>query len=537
MSTHAPLAPDRIALAPAGHGREPGARMGSLGATMASSTVRSMPLSVLVQGLGELRPAGPSSGLPLVSGIALDSRAVGPGSLFVARRGLRVDGHAFLADAIARGAAALVVEDSTAVPPGSPPVLIVEESDVALAHLAARFYDHPSHELSLIGVTGTNGKTTTTYLVAAALAAGGQAAAIFGTLGYGRPPVLVKTEHTTPPATEFQHVLRSLRQEGVEAVAVEVSSHALKSHRTLGTRFKAAIFTNLTRDHLDFHHTADDYRESKLRLFDRHARGDSAPLLAVINLDDASAPHFVERARRSGDRVLTVSERGPADVTVRRALFSPIGTELIVAHPGGETPIELKLPGRYNVSNALGAFAAAVGLGVTPAQAALGIGQVSRVPGRLERVPESGDIGVFVDFAHTPDALATVLATLRGVTSGRLIAVFGCGGDRDRGKRPLMAEVGTRLADLTILTSDNPRSESPAGILAEMQAGVVPGRAWEMIVDRRAAIARAIERARPGDLVLIAGKGHETVQWIGDRQLPFDDREEARRALRARRAP
>ncbi len=208
-----------------------------------------------------------------------------------------------------------------------------------------------------------------------------------------------------------------------------------------------------------------------------------------------------------------------------------------MAYPGGETAIELKLPGWYNVMNALSAFAAAIGLGVVPATAARGLGQVARVPGRLERVPESGDIAVFVDFAHTPDALATVLTTLRQVSRGRLIAVFGCGGDRDRGKRPLMAEVSTRLADLTLLTSDNPRSESPEAILAEMESGVVPGRSCEVIVDRRAAISRAIELARPGDLVLIAGKGHETVQWIGDRRLPFDDREEARRALRARRAP
>jgi UDP-N-acetylmuramoyl-L-alanyl-D-glutamate--2,6-diaminopimelate ligase len=502
-----------------------------------AATAREVPLALLTEGLGELRTAAPGDRALPIQGIALDSQAVEPGTLFVARRGLRLDGHAFIPEAVARGAAALVIEAGSAVPAGSLPVLVVEESDVALAYLAARFYGHPSHELLLVGVTGTNGKTTTSHLAAAALGAGGHRAAVFGTLGYGSPGELVKTEHTTPPATEFQRILRSLREGGVDAVAVEVSSHALKSHRTLGTRFKAAVFTNLTRDHLDFHRSADDYRESKLRLFDRAARGDSEPLLAVVNLDDPSAGHFVERARRSGDRLLTVSERGPADVSVRRSVFSPAGTELQVAYPGGETAIELKLPGWYNVMNALSAFAAAIGLGVVPATAARGLGQVARVPGRLERVPESGDIAVFVDFAHTPDALATVLTTLRQVSRGRLIAVFGCGGDRDRGKRPLMAEVSTRLADLTLLTSDNPRSESPEAILAEMESGVVPGRSCEVIVDRRAAISRAIELARPGDLVLIAGKGHETVQWIGDRRLPFDDREEARRALRARRAP
>jgi UDP-N-acetylmuramoyl-L-alanyl-D-glutamate--2,6-diaminopimelate ligase len=496
---------------------------------------RAMALGELARGLGELR----GDATVLVRGLALDSRAVEPGALFVARRGLAVDGHRFLADAVRRGAVALAVEADDPALPGLPvPVLKVTASDVALAHLACRFYGQPSHRLAIVGVTGTNGKTTTTHLVAGAAAAAGRRAAIFGTLGYGPAPgALTNTEHTTPPATEFQRILAELADSGMDVVAAEISSHALKTQRTLGTRYAAAVFTNLTRDHLDFHGDEADYRASKLRLFDRAARGDEEPLVAVINADDAAAPHFIAAARRSGDRVLTTSERGGADVVAEEVALGAAGSDLRVAHAGGRTPLHLALPGAYNVANALGAFAAALGLGLDADAAARGLATVERVPGRLERVEGAGDFSVLVDYAHTPDALATVLATVRQVTRGRLIAVFGCGGDRDRGKRPLMAEVGSRLADIAILTSDNPRSEDPASILAAMAAGVPAGRTVEIIADRRAAIGHAIELARGGDVVLIAGKGHETLQIVGDRRLPFDDREEARRALRARRAP
>ncbi len=320
-------------------------------------------------------------------------------------------------------------------------------------------------------------------------------------------------------------------------VAAEISSHALKTARTLGTRFAAGIFTNLTRDHLDFHRDESDYLNSKLRLFDRAARGDEHRMLAIVNADDAMGSLFAAAARRSGDRLLTTSMRAGADVVAEELALGPAGSDLWVSHPAGRTRLHLALAGTYNVANALGAFAAAIGLGVDAETAAQGLAGVDRVPGRLERVEDAGEFTVLVDYAHTPDALATVLATARGVTRGRLITVFGCGGDRDRGKRPLMAEVGSRLADLAILTSDNPRSEDPAAILDEMVAGVPSGRTVEIIVDRRAAIARAVEQARPGDVIVIAGKGHETVQIVGDRRLPFDDREEARRALRARRAP
>ncbi len=508
----------------------PGAAAGS-----GEAPGRAIPLAELARGIGELC----GDGRVLVHAVAIDSRAVVPGSLFVARRGLATDGHRFAAEAVARGAVGVTVETSDpAIDRLGVPVLRVAASDVALAHLACRMQGHPSHELAIIGVTGTNGKTTSTHLVAGAFTAGGRRAAIFGTLGYGvLPGELTPTEHTTPPAPEFQRILRRFAAAGVEVVAAEISSHALKTHRVLGTRFAAAIFTNLTRDHLDFHGHEDDYRESKLRLFDRALRGDEHPLLAVVNADDAAAPHFIAAARRSGDTLLTTSQRGGADLVAEGVVHTPAGSEFVIAHPGGRTPVHLDLPGRYNVANALGAFAAAVGLGLDPMHAAAGLAAVSRVPGRLERVADSGDVAVFVDYAHTPDALATVLATARGVTRGRVIAVFGCGGDRDRGKRPLMAEVGSRLADLAILTSDNPRSEDPGAILAEMATGVPSDRRVEIVADRRAAIARAVEIARAGDVVVIAGKGHETTQIVGERRLPFDDREEARRALRARRAP
>jgi UDP-N-acetylmuramoyl-L-alanyl-D-glutamate--2,6-diaminopimelate ligase len=257
----------------------------------------------------------------------------------------------------------------------------------------------------------------------------------------------------------------------------------------------------------------------------------------VVNEDDPAASYFIAAARRSGDRLLTTSQEHSADVSVHSRELRPDGSELKIAHPGGETRVRLRLPGAYNVANALVTFAAAVGIGVDPDAAARGLEAVVRVPGRLERVEGGGGFEVLVDYAHSPAALATVLTTVRGVTRGRLIAVFGCGGDRDRGKRPVMAEVGTRLADLSILTTDNPRSEDPEAILAEMVAGVAQGGDYEVVSDRREAIARAIELAQPGDLVVIAGKGHETVQIVGDRRLPFDDREEARLALRAQGAP
>jgi UDP-N-acetylmuramoyl-L-alanyl-D-glutamate--2,6-diaminopimelate ligase len=500
-----------------------------------------MALGELAAGLGRLR----GDATVRVQSIAIDSRQVTPGALFVARRGLLVDGHRYAADAVGRGAVAVAVEESADLPGLDldldrlgVPVLVVPASDAALAHLACRLHGHPSHELTVVGVTGTNGKTTVTHLVAGAFAAGGRRAAIFGTLGYG--PLggpLEPTEHTTPPAPEYQGILRRLADQGVEAVASEVSSHALKTDRVLGTRFAAAIFTNLTRDHLDFHRDEADYLASKRRLFEREARGDDHPLVAVVNADDPAAPHFIAAAKRSGDRVITTSQRAAALVRVERADLGPAGTALVIAHPGGTTAVRLRLPGDYNIANALGAFAAGTGLGLDPAAVGRGLEAVTRVPGRLERVEGRGDIEVLVDYGHTPDALATMLATARGITRGRLIAVFGCGGDRDRGKRPLMAEVGTRLADRAILTTDNPRSEDPRSILAEMEAGIPAGRDYEVVPDRREAIERAIGIARPGDVVVLAGKGHETVQIIGDRRLPFDDREEARRVLRARATP
>ncbi len=494
-------------------------------------------LADLAVGLGEL--AGDSA--VTVRSLAIDSRQVTPGALFVARRGLQSDGHRFAGDAVGRGATALVVERSAAAPGElerlGVPILRVAASDIALAHLACRFYGHPSRELTVVAVTGTNGKTTVTHLLAGALTLSGRKAAIFGTLGFGDPRIeLEKTEHTTPPAPEYQRILRQLAAEGFEAVASEVSSHALKTYRTLGTRFAAGIFTNLTRDHLDFHRDEADYLACKRRLFERESRGDDHPFLAVINVDDPVAPEFVAAARRSGDRVLTTSRSGGADVRAIDADLGPAGTELSIAHPQGETQIHLRLPGLYNIANALSAFAAGIGLGLPPESVARGLETVTRVPGRLERVAGTGAFDILVDYAHTPDAIATVLATARGVTRGRLIAVFGCGGDRDRGKRPIMAEVGTRLADLTLLTTDNPRSEDPAAILREMEAGVPAGRAYEVIVDRRQAIERAVALARPGDVIVLAGKGHEAVQIVGDRKLPFDDREEAGRALAARRS-
>jgi UDP-N-acetylmuramoyl-L-alanyl-D-glutamate--2,6-diaminopimelate ligase len=353
-----------------------------------------------------------------------------------------------------------------------------------------------------------------------------------GTTGIGFRGHWYKLPYTTPLADRFQGELRALADAGARAVATEVSSHALATERTYGTRFRVIGFTNLTRDHLDFHGDETSYRESKLRLFDRAARGDDEAVVAVVNIDDPAAGEFVSAAKRSGDRVVTTGRRGIADVHVESLEMDVAGSRCDIRILGRRYQATLALPGAFNVDNALTALAMAVEGGVDPETAIAGIEGVNRIPGRLERVDRGGPVSVLVDFAHTPDALETVLTAVRAFAAGRLIAVFGCGGDRDRGKRPQMAAVGTRIADHSILTSDNPRSEDPQTILDEMLAGVVPGSRVEVEPDRRRAIRRAIHLADPGDVVVIAGKGHETVQLIGDRELRFDDREEAVHALR-----
>jgi len=476
-----------------------------------------------------------------VTGIAHDSRAVAPGSVFVAIRGHRLDAVKFVPDAIARGAIAIVSEGPPP-PEAAVPWLRTADARLALAELAALFYGRPSEELTVVGVTGTNGKTTSTYLLADVLDAAGLPCGRLGTVTFRVGPTDADerdASHTTPEASEIQRLLREMVSRGCTACAMEVSSHALVLHRVANVRFAAAIFTNLTRDHLDFHGDMQQYFAAKRRLFELLPAG--AP--AVVNVDD---PRGVE-LKQMLPRALTYALDKPADVRARAIHSSIDGLTLEVDTPRGSLTLQSPLVGRPNAYNILGVAAAAIALDLPDAAIVTGAGRLRRVPGRFQVVSTTADdVRVVVDYAHTDDALKNLLETARPLTPGRLITVFGCGGDRDRTKRPLMGAVAARLSDFVVLTSDNPRSEDPARIMEEIRRGLAPppepgapprqGTPFLAEVDRRRAIDEAIRRAEAGDLVIIAGKGHEKYQVIGDRTLPFDDVEVARAALAQRRA-
>ena len=476
-----------------------------------------------------------------VTSIAHDSRGVSPGTVFVAIRGQRADGTTFAGDAIARGAVAIVAE--TAPPAGiTAPWLRTTDARLALAELAALFYGRPSEALTVVGVTGTNGKTTTTYLLAAVFDAAGMPCGRIGTVTFRVGPAAADerdASHTTPEASEIQRLLREMVEHGSRACAMEVSSHALVLHRVANMRFAAAIFTNLTRDHLDFHGDMGQYFAAKRRLFEMLPAG--AP--AIVNLDD---PRGTELSK-SLPRVLTFGIDRPADVRATAIHSSLEGLAFTVETPRG--PIEMRSPlvGRPNVYNILGVVATAIALDLPVAAIEQGTARLERVPGRFQVVSAStDDVRVVVDYAHTDDALKNLLETARPLTTGRVITVFGCGGDRDRTKRPLMGAVAGRLSDFVVLTSDNPRSEDPQRIIEEIKLGLAPApepgapkrptTPFVANADRRQAIDLAIRSAKAGDLVIIAGKGHEKYQVIGDRTLAFDDVEAARAALGQRRA-
>ncbi len=469
-----------------------------------------------------------------VTAIAYDSRRAVPGSLFVAIRGFQRDGHAFIPEALARGAVAIVSEQPP--PPDFPRVwLQVEDARRALAELALAFYDHPSRALTLIGVTGTNGKTTTTYLIDAVIRAAGERSARWGTTTYTIGEEEVPAERTTPEAPEVQGFLRRAVEAGCRYAVLEVSSHALELRRVHGCEFTAAVFTNLTPEHLDFHGTLEAYFAAKRKLFDGTLG--KAPEIAIINGDDARAAELIAISR---GRVLTYGETS-GDVFVTDVAFSLDGLRLTARTPRGEIAVRSRLIGRPNVKNILAAIAAGLALGFSPEIIARGIAACPPVPGRLEVVsgPEHPFL-VVVDYAHTEDALRNLLDTARDLmralsTGGRILTVFGCGGDRDRRKRAPMGETAGALSHLVIVTSDNPRSEDPEAIIAEIEEGLRrTSTPYVKIVDRGEAIRMAIALAEPGDIVLIAGKGHETYQILKDRVIPFDDREVARAALRER---
>ena len=457
---------------------------------------------------------GPGAPEVEISGLAYSSQSVTPGALFFCVPGFRSDGHDFAPDAVQRGAAALVTERRLDL---GVPEVVVDDVRAAMGPAAARFYGDPTAELDVVGITGTNGKTTTAFLVRHLLEAAGRQTGLLGTVKRVVGGVEEEVERTTPEAIDLQETFRRMRDGGDSAVAMEVSSHALELGRVAGIRFACRVFTNLTQDHLDFHETMDAYFAAKRRLFEE-------PGLSVVNVDDG----YGRRLAAEVDAV-TFGIDHEADYRARDIEFDVMGSRFLLESPDGELRIDSPLPGLFNVQNVLAAVAAVRSLGVEQ----ISLEGFGRVPGRFEAVDEGQDFGVLVDYAHTPDSLENVLRAAREVTRRRLHVIFGAGGDRDRGKRPLMGEAARRLADRVVVTSDNPRSEQPEAIIDEVIEGAGPEAERE--VDRRRAITRVIEEAEPGDVVVIAGKGHEQGQeFENGRKEPFDDVTVAREALRAR---
>jgi len=485
-------------------------------------------VSVLLEALGDKRVVGAVPAT--VRGLTADSRTVERGDCFVAVPGFREDARRFIPDAVARGAG-LVVTEGEALPGVGVAQVLVPATRPALARLAAAYHGHPSRALTLVGITGTNGKTTTSYLVEAMLRGAGPTG-ILGTIQYVVGDEVRPAGQTTPEALDIQAMLATMRERGVRGVAMEVSSHALALSRVDALAFDVAVFTNLTQDHLDFHGTLEEYGRAKRRLFELLAASPKRRRTAVVNGDD---PWGARMVAGLDVNVLTFG-LGPGH-RVRAATWTSSldGIRMRVETPQGTVDVTSPLIGEHNVMNLLGAIGAGLGLGLTPAAAAHALAAVAAVPGRFEQVQAGQPFLVVVDYAHTPDALERVLATARKLTTGRLGVVFGCGGDRDRTKRPVMGEIAARLGDRVWITSDNPRSEPPQAIIDEIAVGVrrvwaAPDR-YAKVADRRAAICAALSWAGPGDAIVIAGKGHETYQIVGPDVLPFDDRDVARQIL------
>jgi len=468
----------------------------------------------------------------IVEDVTHDSRQVGAGWLFAAVHGANVDAHSFVDGVMRRGAAGVISERVR--PDGFEGVWIqVSEVRHAMALAAAEVHRHPSRELNLIGITGTNGKTTTAFLVAAMAEGVGEQVALLSTVESRVGGERVKSVHTTPEASDVERFLRRAVDAGCSVAVMESSSQALDLHRCDALHYRVAVFTNLTRDHLDYHGTMERYFAAKRRLFDGSLG--EAPGVSVINVDDEYGVRLASELRDNGARVLTYALDAVADVTPRAVEFTLDGTRFNLHTPDGMRSLRSPLVGRPHVYNILAAVASGLALGFNMDAMVRAVENCAGAPGRFERVAHAGGFAVVVDYAHTDDALVSVLRTARGVTPGRIITVFGCGGDRDRTKRAPMGEAAARLSDVVIATSDNPRTEDPEAILADVEAGLrLTAKPYRKITDRRAAIHTAVAEARVGDLVLIAGKGHEDYQIIGKEVFHFDDREVAREALAAR---
>jgi UDP-N-acetylmuramoyl-L-alanyl-D-glutamate--2,6-diaminopimelate ligase len=473
--------------------------------------------------LDDLAAEGPDGLSVAVTGIAYRSDMVRTGDAFFCVRGFAHDGHEFAADAAARGASVVVVMRPVAGL-GVPQVR-VDDTRAALAIASARFFGDPSARLDVVGITGTNGKTTTTYLLDAIMRAAGRTTGIVGTVetwiaGKRRPAA-----RTTPESRDLQELLASMVDAGVDSVALEVSSHAIDLHRVDGLRFAVTAFTNLTQDHLDYHATLEEYFAVKTRLFD----GGLPVASRVVNIDDEYGRRIVAHAGAEW----TVGRSSDAAVRAEDVEMTHVSSRFRLVGPEGPADVYLPMAGDFNVSNALVAAGCAFALGIRLSDIVEGLASAPQVPGRLERIDEGQPFAVLVDYAHTPDGLEKAIDAVRKVTPGRVITVFGCGGDRDPAKRPVMGRAAGRLSDVVIVTSDNPRTEDPVGIVLQIEDGLArTGAERHTEIDRRAAIALAIRLARPSDAVLIAGKGHEDYQIFADRTIHFDDREVAREELR-----
>ncbi len=466
-------------------------------------------------------------GDPGVGGLAYDSRRVGDGDLFFCVGGMKADGHEFAPQAVESGAAALVVERKLEL---DVPQALVDDARVSMAPLAATFFGDPTAELAVAGVTGTNGKTTTAFLIREILQAARRRTGLLGTVKQVIGGTEEEVERTTPEAIDLQATFKRMLEAGDEACSMEVSSHALALHRADAIHWDAKLFTNLTQDHLDFHHDMDEYFAAKRKLFEMEGG------TSIVNADD---PYGRRLANDFADAVTFSASGIAADYRAEGITYDSSSAVFRALTPAGEVEVRTSLPGHFNVSNALAALAAAHVLGVEPADAAEALSGAERIPGRFEPIDEGQPFTVLVDYAHTPDSLDNVLRAARRLTEGKVISVFGCGGDRDHGKRPLMGRAAAELSDVAIVTSDNPRSEDPVDIITEIVTGMEGTEAQiEVEEDRRKAIVAGLAQAGSGDIVLIAGKGHEQGQeFEGGKKIPFDDREVARDELRRLASP
>lgn len=468
-----------------------------------------------------------------ISGISYDSRKVQPGYAFVCVEGYQTDGHAYVKAAVDKGAAAIVAQKDVEVPEGIP-LILVRDSRKALALMAAAFAGSPTRKLNMVGVTGTNGKTTTTFLIEEIFKEAGHKTGLIGTIMNKIGDKVLPVTNTTPESLDLQLLLKEMVDNAVSHVVMEVSSHALELDRVAGVEFDTAVFTNITQDHLDFHQTMENYLAAKKKLFSNLNRGSvkGGKKHGIVNIDDPRAKDMLEAAN---GQVVTYGIEHDCDIRARHISLQPNGVTFEISAPTGEITLALHLTGLFNVYNTLAAVAVGFVNDIDLMVMKTALEAVKGVPGRLEKVDEGQPFTVFVDYAHTPDGLENIIEAAREFTGGKIITLFGCGGDRDRTKRPIMGEIAARLSDYAVLTSDNPRTEDPLMILSEVETGVrqaADRSKYSVIPDRREAINYAIRMAEPGDVVLIAGKGHETYQIVQDKVLHFNDREVASEILK-----